>query len=809
MKIKVVKYYLILLISTLSVVVMSQHSVNLTGKITDEFNQPLKEILIQIPSINLSTVSDKEGLFNVELQANKRYILFYNSLNYQIKSDTIILKANTTINVELQEKIFELPNISIKDKNDSFSIRRLSAIENGGLYEGKKSEVINIEKLIGNKASNNARQAFSRVPNLNIWESDNAGLQLDIGGRGLSPKRTSNFNTRQNGYDMSADALGYPESYYNPPLEAVKQIELVRGAAALQYGSQFGGMINFKLKEGNRDKKISLESINSYGNDNFFNTFNSLSGQVGKFNYYTYAQYKRGDGWRDNSEFEQIGAYFSGNYSMNNKLKIGLEITHMNYLSQQAGGLTDEAFLINPKMSNRDRNWFKVNWNLAAILIEYELSEKSKLYSRFFGLSSRRSSLGLLETPDLDDPGTHRDLLDGQFKNWGNETRFSLRYNGWANLPNALLIGTRVYQGNTNFSQQFGSDGFDPDFTPIDTAFFERRTSDFSFPNTNLAVFAETILRITDNFSIIPGARLEYIDSRSQGHFTNTIKINSFDDFIVETIQDESQVNRTIFLYGIGLSNKINNSYELYGNATSNYRAINFTDIQIQSNIQIVDPDIKDESGYSFDLGLRKRNSKTFFLETGIYYILYNDRIGEVIEDGLRLRTNIGAANIIGYELMFEVDILSALKKSSNHNLTAFINGSLNRGVYSRINDRALVGVQSGNKIEDLPWYNAKLGVNYSYNSLKISALSSWVGNQFSDAANTTNAFKGVFGKIPAYNVLDLSAQYFISTRWSSSISLNNVLNTSYFTRRAVSYPGPGIIPALGRTWNLTLAYKY
>ena len=126
--------------------------------------------------------------------------------------------------------------------------------------------------MIANKASNNARQAFAKIPSLNIWESDNAGLQLDIGGRGLSPRRSANFNTRQNGYDISADALGYPESYYVPPQQAVKQIEVVRGAGALQYGSQFGGLVNFKLKQGSKEKAFNLETENTYGAFNFINT---------------------------------------------------------------------------------------------------------------------------------------------------------------------------------------------------------------------------------------------------------------------------------------------------------------------------------------------------------------------------------------------------------------------------------------------------------------------------------------------------------------------------------------------------------
>ena len=57
----------------------------------------------------------------------------------------------------------------------------------------KKSEVIIPEQLVANLATNNARQVYSRVAGLNIWENDGAGLQLSIGGRGLDPNRTSNF----------------------------------------------------------------------------------------------------------------------------------------------------------------------------------------------------------------------------------------------------------------------------------------------------------------------------------------------------------------------------------------------------------------------------------------------------------------------------------------------------------------------------------------------------------------------------------------------------------------------------------------
>jgi Fe(3+) dicitrate transport protein len=77
-------------------------------------------------------------------------------------------------------------------------------------------------------------------------KSSDGGLQLSIGGRGLDPNRTSNFNTRQNGYDISADVLGYPELLCNTYRSFGRSN--YSWCSLLQYGTQFGGLVNFKLK---------------------------------------------------------------------------------------------------------------------------------------------------------------------------------------------------------------------------------------------------------------------------------------------------------------------------------------------------------------------------------------------------------------------------------------------------------------------------------------------------------------------------------------------------------------------------------
>ena len=129
-----------------------------------------------------------------------------------------------------QDSTRRMKEVEVRDKKTNFG--HMNQVEGMKLGAGKKTEVINVEQLTVNKATNNTRQVYAKVAGLNIFENDGSGLQLSIGGRGLDPNRTSNFNVRQNGYDISADALGYPESYYTPPTEALSKIEIIKGAAS-------------------------------------------------------------------------------------------------------------------------------------------------------------------------------------------------------------------------------------------------------------------------------------------------------------------------------------------------------------------------------------------------------------------------------------------------------------------------------------------------------------------------------------------------------------------------------------------------
>jgi Fe(3+) dicitrate transport protein len=96
-----------------------------------------------------------------------------------------------------------------------------------------------------------------------------------------------------------------------------------------------------------------------------------------------------------------------------------------------------------------------------------------------------------------------------------------------------------------------------------------------------------------------------------------------------------------------------------------------------------------------------------------------------------------------------------------------------------------------------------------SVHALQVTAQMSKVDETFSDANNTkVPTANGNTGLIPAYTVTDLTATYRITKNWNIKSGINNLLNATYFTRRAGGYPGPGALPADGRNFFITVSAK-
>jgi len=461
----------------------------IAGVVTDGNGKKLIAVEIYNKTSNTKVFTDALGAFEIDLKKSGSFDFVFFKEGYSIVEQNSIT-TGSTLTIALT-KINNLSEVIIKKQNEKiFALHKLKDIEGTAIYAGKKTEVVSINKLTANKATNNARQIFAQVVGLTINESSDGGLQLSIGGRGLDPNRTSNFNTRQNGYDISADVLGYPESYYATPTEALEEIQVVRGAASLQYGTQFGGLVNFKIKSPVK-KPFEFTSRNTVGSYGLFTNFTSVSGTNKKFSYYSFYNHKQGNGFRPNSEFESKNYYANLNYQLNDKTSLHFDYTYFNYLAQQAGGLTDFMFNQDPKQSNRTRNWFAVDWNLFALKLEHKFNNDADFSLQLFGLDASRKTVGYLSnrvsSPDAE--GTVRDLIVGDFVNWGAEARYLKRYSINDNRS-AFLIGAKYYQSKNTGLQGPGSSGSDANFNLANNEFpFYANQSDYTVPELKPCYF--------------------------------------------------------------------------------------------------------------------------------------------------------------------------------------------------------------------------------------------------------------------------------------------------------------------------------
>ncbi|MFS4482626.1 TonB-dependent receptor domain-containing protein [Hyunsoonleella sp. 2307UL5-6] len=774
-------------------------------------NTPIANIEVYDKSSGLLTTTDSVGNFQFETSKETISLLFFSS-EYEIKEIEISTTNSKSLKIILESSTTELSEVVINArKRRVFELKRLRDVEETAIYAGKKTEVVLVEQSLANLASNNARQIYSQVAGLNIFQNDDAGLQLNVGGRGLDPNRTANFNTRQNGYDISADVLGYPESYYTPAAEGLSEIQVIRGAASLQYGTQFGGLINFKLKAPNPDKTIELITRNTLGSFGLYTNFTSVSGTKNKWSYYTYFNYKKGDGFRPNSEFESKNIFTHIGYQFNKNTKLEGEVTYLNYLAQQAGGLTDDMFNDNPFQSNRARNWFKVNWLLYNLKFAHKFSENTNFTFNIFGLNASRDALGFrTNRVNQSDPGNERDLIVGDFNNFGFETRLLSKYK--IQDKNAtFLIGGKFYKADNYQKQGPGSDGLGADFNFAEDEFPNYPDqSEFDLPNLNVALFGENIFYLSDQFSVTPGFRFEYIKTQSEGFFRRINTDGAGNVILNEEIRDDRNFERSFVLLGVGLSYKPNKSLEFYGNISQNYRSVTFSDINIINPAFSINPDITDEKGFTADLGIRGNFKRYVSYDLGVFGLFYNDRIG-FIQKGLpdgrvtSERGNVGDAVMYGIESLFDFNLKKIVNLSNDFQLNYFVNTSIINSQYT-VSQQA--GIE-GNQVEFVPDLNLKTGLNGGYKNLLASIQYTYLGRQFTDATNSTQAsLSGVIGEIPEYDILDVSLSYTFKN-FKLETGINNVLDNAYFTRRATGYPGPGIIPSAPRNWYTTLQIKF
>ena len=684
-----------------------------------------------------------------------------------------------------------------------FTIERLPKIKGTYIWTGKKNEVINVQNLDANIAEKTPRQIFSKVPGVFVYDMDGTGNQTNISTRGLDPHRGWEYNIRKNNIITNSDMYGYPASHYSMPMEAVDHIELVRGTGSLQYGAQFGGMLNYVSKKPDTTKAFNIESINSVGSFNTLSTYNAVSGSINKVRYYAYYNKRVSDGYRENSHTDFDAQSLMVIYSPSKNLELTAEVARSNYVYQLPGPLTDSMFYADPRQSTRSRNYFNPEIFVPSFTLDWKINEQTRLSWVVSAVLGSRNSVQFdkqATTNDVIDPVTlqyaSRQVDVDHFNSYTSELRLLHQY-AIGKIQSALSTGIQVIDNDLN-RQQLGKGSTGSDFDLSTDGVWGR---DLHFKTKNVALFAENSFWLTPVFVVTPGMRFELGRSEMTGF------INYYDPGELP-----NNINHRFPLFGMNAEYTSPGGNSIYAGWSQAYRPVLFKDIIPASTYEIADKNLKDADGYNLEVGYRGMVSALRW-DISAFSLRYNNRpgslVGEATNDGsfYILRTNVGNSKTNGIEAFAEY----ALLRHENAGITVFTSTALFDSQYSDAQVRS--GNQnlniSGNKIESVPAIITRNGITFRYHDLSLSCLYSYTGESYADPLNTVKpSATGAVGIVPSYGLLDINASLRIYSNLLVRINLNNVTDKQYFTKRPQFYPGPGVWSSDGISVNCSVAYK-
>ena len=681
-------------------------------------------------------------------------------------------------------------------------ISRLPQTQGAFLWADKKNEVINLQNMEVNIAEKTARQIFAKVPGVFVYDMDGTGNQTNISTRGLDPHRGWEFNIRANGTMTNSDIYGYPASHFSLPMEAIGRIELIRGTGALQYGAQFGGMLNYVLKLPDTTRAISWESINSAGSYGLLSTYNAVGGKLGKFQYYAYYSKRISDGYRDNGESDYDGQGLVLKYAASRRVTIGAELLRSEYLYHIPGQLTDKMFEENPRQSTRSRNYFNPEIYVPSVSLEWKTGAQGVLYWKTSAVLGERRSVMFDRTANIADTINRatfaynpRQVDIDFFNSYTSELRFLQKYS-LLGQTSTLSAGVQYINNDMNRKQQGkGTTGSDFDLT-IDPIGWGR---DLRFKSQNVALFIENKFQLTSRLSVTPGLRYE----KGTSKFSGTTTYYDADEL-------PNTIEHNFPLLGLSAGYEINPNQHLYAGFSQAYRPVILKDIIPATIYERSGKDLKDAYGYNAELGWRGSKGD-FKWDVSAFLLQYNNRLGNVSleENGVFyiLRTNIGNSITKGLEMFGQYGFdLGDKVQATIFTSTAFFNARYQDAVVRSGEKNIDI---SGNTLESVPDVITRNGLTLRYDRWSLSALYSYTAETFADPLNTVvPSANGAVGLVPAYGLLDFNASCRLSSHLRLRVSLNNATDKQYFTKRPTFYPGPGIWPSDGRSIVATVSVK-
>jgi Fe(3+) dicitrate transport protein len=707
----------------------------------------------------------------------------------------------------------------------------LPEVEGTRINSGKKTSFVKPDQF-PTIANNNYREALATTPGLLVSEEPSSPI-VNFGYRGLDSQRAETMQVLKDGISIKNEQFGFPETHYTPILDAVERIEFIRAGAALQFGPQPGGALNFVMKMPRRDAQFHFVTKNLYGTDELFTSYTAIDGTIGQFGYYAYYDHRQRDGFRTNSDYDLDNGSVRLVFDATNDSRFVLTLDAYDEEHGEPGGLRrrgDPAG--NPARSvfyDDDRNAttrffdrFRLKRYYATLEYQKIFSEHTQLDIKGFGgyLSrysqrQRGGDVGSLPVPNPL-PGTTSSTNSIQLREaWTEGAEMRLRHDY------ALAGDTSTFAGGLYFyhAQQDRTDerGTTPgassgDLRNLNTG----ETTDFS-------IFAENRFHF-GRLSITPGMRLEFLNQTLDEDLNvnrPTRLLSKDDDFFVPLfslglgyvlIEGEHPVTNTAKDSKDAKNATTTTTMvaggpprlELYGTVSQAYRPITYGELVPTGANGVVNGDLKEGNSLQFELGMRGKPFPWLTFDVGVFYFTFDDQVSELnLPDPLfpggtiTITQNVGDARYQGFEAGMELDILAVINGGTNSpygELSLYGNVTLLDAEFTS-------GPFNGFTPAYAPDYQFKIGGIYRWEErVKVGLIGTMVDDHFANANNTYQFF------VPAYTVWDLTAEVnFCHGRVGVFAGINNLFDEDFWAEVREE----GILPAYGRNYYGGVSIKF
>ena len=683
------------------------------------------------------------------------------------------------------------------------------------VYAGKKTSVIDLDAF-PTITNNNYRQALAKTPGLLL--SEETTPLVSIGYRGLDPHRAQFTQVLKDGIPIHADQFGYPEAYYTPPLDTVDRIEFLRGGAALLYGPQPGGALNFVTHRPRTDRPLAFGTAHTFGSDNYYSTFTYLDGTSGRLGYYGYFNHRSGDGFRSaNSQFDLSAGMIKLVLDADTSSRWILTLETYQEEHGEPGGLTRATgpgtvnYNTDRDQASRLFDGFELTRHSASLQWEVDVSPGTRLltsaWATYYRRYSERQRGGGFGTVPTGPDSTTNSIEEQEFYTLGIESRLRHDYD-WAGGSHTFTGGVQLYHTESPRQDRRG--------TSPDASTGVLRT-DTDREVTYLPLFLENQFS-WGAFTITPGVRVETIWQGVQ----ENVNVSKTDAGVALADQEDSEV---VVLFGLGASYRFAERVEMYGNISESYRPKIYTQAVPTDGTALVPNDLNESHAWNYELGLRGRPVAWASWDASVFYLDFKDQIGRIaLPGGFTTVANVGRAEHYGVEVAGELDFIGladSLRGTSSSSpvvadgkTVAPETTSATRSLAQRFGSLSLYanatllhaefvsGPQEGLTPRYAPDYLVRAGLIYAAPNecFRVAFTGTMVGESFADDANTPERF------VPSYVVWDLTAEAKVyKDIVSVNAGVNNLFDEDYFSR----VRDDGIDPAAGRNYYMGVSLKF